>query len=236
MRGKAEVRGRPGASGRIEDADDGPTGRAVDQVGLLGAELCQALGGDSLEDGGVGLEDRIGDRPVDDQLVDAQLGVAVAKSTKASTESSGRSGVKPLSMIFCSSPAVPALVDTGLGEPFDLPADRLERVGRRTASVGDLGVTGRHPGLAVPGGQPEPARSGGRHRERQPRPLHTAGDVAHLVRGVVRALVGDDVLGQQPVQQRDELGEAVGPLPRRPGLLTERGGVEAVAMRRRCPA
>lgn len=103
------------------------------------------------------------------------------------------------------------------------------RLRRGAAPVGHLGIAGRHPGLPVPGGQIQPARAGGRHRERQPRPLHTPGNVAHLVRGVVHALVGDDVLAQQPVQQRDELAEVVGAFARRPGLLAERGGVEAIA-------
>ena len=51
-------------------------------------------------------------------------------------------------------------------------------------------------------------------RERQSRPLHTAGNVAGLVRRVVHALIRDGVLGQQPVQQRHELAEAVRPFAR----------------------
>lgn len=81
------------------------------------------------------------------------------------------------------------------------------------------------------GGEPQAARSGGGDRERQSRPLDATGDVAGLLGRVEGALRTHRALGQQLVQQRYEFGETVGTLARGPGLLTERGRVEAVAAR-----
>lgn len=84
------------------------------------------------------------------------------------------------------------------------------------------------------GGELQAARTGGGHREGQSGALDAAGDVARLVRRVEVPVVRHRVLGEQAVEERYELTEAVGALARGPGLLIapgERRGVESGAAR-----
>ncbi|CAM5550070.1 hypothetical protein SALBM217S_00744 [Streptomyces griseoloalbus] len=125
---------------------------------------------------------------------------------------------------------VPADPGTGARELVHLAADGLNRLlgVPSSYSFGSPVVTHACPYRAASRSPRGPVAADG---DGSPGPLDAAGDVARLVRRVEVALVRHGVLGEQPVEQGHQLGEAVGTLGAGLTAPGQGGGVETGAAR-----